>query len=218
MEARELAVEWRKRFAPDGKAGNVGAATSAPGSTSVSAASQGVGASNRNRIPPPAVCNTALLRAMYKDDYPDEAWSWFRETLHAVEDTVARGVTAAASAYPRANETSEQGGDGFRDGMSLVPGLELALDRASFVTVLTGCSRASRWEEAMRVLHHMERVGYTPDTSAYNVALSGEVIDCFYLWFTSLHSWLHVLGESFCADKHEILHFPPTYLYLSTRV
>lgn len=129
-------------------------------------------AASRISFPPPATCNTALLRALLKANRVDEAWSWYRGTLGGVEDLTKDGVFVSGSTqWDREGRVDERPGG--RQIASPAPGLLDALDRTSFLTVLSGCAKVGRWEAAVEVLHDMGRHGFRLDTSIYNTALSG---------------------------------------------
>ena len=127
-----------------------------------SGGSVGLGFTNSRPPPPPAVCNTAILKAMGKAGKVDEALAWLEDTTTAAAAAADNGDRAAAAAQGVASSSSSS---------SSVP---VGLDHSSFMAVLSACSKAGRWESARSVLGGMDRAGVVPETVAFNTVLAGE--------------------------------------------
>lgn len=137
----------------------------------------GLGFSGSRPPPPPAACNTAILKAMGKAGKVDEALAWLEDTYGA-----AAADTAAAAGAAAGGERAAAGRPrGSEQGVASVP-VGVGLDHSSFMAVLSACSKAGRWESAQSVLREMDRAGIVPETVAFNTVLAGEITRRFDLW------------------------------------
>lgn len=153
LEARNLALQWREQ-----------ARTASPSATAGGGdvADVGLGITISRPPPPPAACNTAILKAMGKAGKVDQALSWLDDTFNAAAAAAAAATASTVEVGSRKNP--EEGGGS-------VP---VSLDHSSFMAVLSACSKAGRWESAQLVLREMDRAGITPETVAFNTVLAGE--------------------------------------------
>ena len=157
LEARDLALHWR-------------AAAAAAAATDPSNGPAVAGSGHPSL--PPAVCNTAILKAMGKAGRVDEALSWLS------------GIVSLAK-KPNIGE-----GEGIGDARPGARSVEIlsVLDHASFLAVLSACSRAGRWESAVEMLRTMKGAGIVPEATAFNTALAGAPPHCplFFLFLLLL--------------------------------
>lgn len=182
MEARDLALQWREHASSPNPLHPLHPqprSSQGPPTSSwryISADSSSFGNDNDKRndllspsryvfLPPPAACNTALIKAMGKAGKTDEILAWLR-------DTTKSAAAAATAAEARGSQTTASG-TAVSDNTIVSPKSEPPLDYSSFLAALSACSRVGKWESALEVLRKMDVAGIRAETSAYNTALAG---------------------------------------------
>lgn len=147
MKARHLALRWRE---------GGGARSDGDPDTDDGSGDGGGDGWKRRPVVIPAVCNTAIVRSMGKAGKLDEAFAWLK-----------------AAAALSATTAPDTGKEALRDGGEEERVDEPTLDHSTFLSVLSACSKAGRWETALEVLRLMDTAGVEAETIAFNTALAG---------------------------------------------